>query len=243
MTFAAIIALVRDACIGVCLAALPLGILFQMGMKLAIHPNLTYPAVPALPPGSPPALIAETYPTEVVYTAAERADHEGREITAAVWVYFRLGQLLMPSACCCCMAKPTTTYSRPAASATSEVRVPLPLCHDCSKRIRSAWRRAAIHTVLGSIAVCWLASIVLPGLDDDSRWLLFGIAAIVTALIALLLIPHRLTRPYQIRLIDKRRSIYGIRTQNTEFTRLMESMVWKAAARIRVPLNDLNVRT
>ena len=211
-------------------------LLIRRRLRKRIDPNQTYPSRPRIPPATPPALVerrdrktGKSY-LEPVDSHADEATHE------RPWAVFRPGQLKFPRVCCLCLAGASTTYSSPfKVNENSELRVPL--CGECSSRLRFKWWLVALVSAGIAVMSTALVAEIVPGIDHLGRWFLFGTMALFATVFGVAIVPSRVCRPYRLGVVDADRGIVRFAARNSGFTELLVEQVRASDARASSPIS------
>jgi hypothetical protein len=192
----------------------------RAGLRWRFNPNQTFPDRPAVPLGTPPALVeghSELIGQTSLVPVPNRFEHAG---LLEKWAVLRPGQAVLPRLCCVCMEPAPTTYSSPfKVNAWSDLA--FPLCAGCAKRIRHRWWRVALLVALAILALTGLLAAAVPGLDFFERFLLFGLVSLFALAFGLAIIPSRICRPYRVRTVDAERGIIRLQAANPAYTALL----------------------
>ncbi|HSI35042.1 MAG: hypothetical protein ACAI43_06980 [Phycisphaerae bacterium] len=210
----------------------------RAALRRRINPNRTFPNAPALPPGTPPAMVRRPDPRtgedrlEAVPRPAVGEDESvrpgqvGRE-----WVTYRAGQVTFPSACCVCMAPATTQYSAPFKVREGD-ELDVPLCVGCARGLKAKWWLTALATALLLAGV--LALVAWGGVlkvDATGRTILFTAGCIIGIPLFVAVIPTLVTKPYKLKVVDKDRAIFRLTTTSPEFVRALREQVRESEGR------------
>src|SRR5581483_3157418 len=194
--------------------ALPLFVLRYL-LRCRIRPNRRYPSPPVLPPGTPKAWTAEELasPAKVSdkYEPSEDAGTPEGE-----WAMFRAGHLVIPKQCCECLAPAVTVY-KSFFTLNNRQRLQAPLCGECASRLRWQWWTTALLTAGGAALASGVLFVVAQG-DQASRVVTAVGAGIGVLLLALSIIPNRVTQPFKMRTVDGDRSIFRIKFRSEQYT-------------------------
>lgn len=208
-------------------------LLARRTLRRRVDPNLTYPRVPTVPPGTPPALVERSDPRtgETRLVPAPRRAEVGRPVE---WATFRPGQLRLPAVCCLCMGAATTTYAPPmAVNDRSDLAVPM--CRPCRRSRRRRWWLALTLTAVGASVVGGGLAAVLPGSNATGRAILVTFATGVGAIVGIV-VAGRVARPYRLAVVDRDRSIVRFRATNPAYTDRVATEVRRSEAAGRAAL-------
>jgi hypothetical protein len=190
-------------------------------LRNRIDPNVSYPRRPALPPGTPPALVDSTDPKtgEACLVPARSAAQDLQD--ADGWLVFRPGDVTLAPVCCCCMEPATTTYKSPFRMNDRDSDVAMPLCRACSWKLwRKWWMVAFMITVIALGIPALLAAMAKSG-DPFGRWMLAAIAGVFFSLFGAAIVPNKLCRPYRVKVVDADRGVMKFKAQNAQYTELL----------------------
>ena len=134
-------------------------------LRSRIRPNRFFPLPPRLPPGSPPALIANEQSGVLEAVKPRNLEDSG-------WCDFQIGRDCFPPLCCSCLGRPAGkhSYTRPIAPG---VTIEIPCCANCARWSTRDWWRVWWVTV----EIPPLIGLVVPlvqQLDSVDFWVLFG---------------------------------------------------------------------
>jgi uncharacterized membrane protein HdeD (DUF308 family) len=201
---------------------MPLGILLVAGgviglrtwLRSRVRPNRDYPDPPQVPPGTPPALVADSLTGELTI-----AKTEGSPIAAAgEWCDFQLGRHALPPVCCGCLQPPSPEHAHKQMVAAT-VLLFIPRCEDCARETnRAYWRifftAAVVTTLIAGAAVVPL------NVGADEFWIVtlggLAVAGITAGVIA-----FRATTPVKVAHGDRSRGVLRLRFRNADYTRLV----------------------
>jgi hypothetical protein len=149
--------------------ASPLYVLFvRRLLRARINPNATYPRVPKVPPGTPPALTPLSNPDtgELFLAPVVNGNQLNQANDQTNWAVFRPAQISFPPVCCVCLERATTRYRSPLmVNQRSEFAVPL--CATCSTRLTRRWWLTLMIIVLFCTGAAVLAATTLPFGERD----------------------------------------------------------------------------
>lgn len=208
----------------VCLSSPAWIFLLRSGLRRRINPNRTQPRWPAVPLGTPPALIERNDPNtgEVhLEPVPNRYEHSG---LLATWAVYRLSQIELPPVCCICMAPASTTYRSPfKVGADSDF--PVPLCGRCASRVRRRWWVLATVVTVAALALSVISALAIPSLDVLGRWLVFLPVSFLVVSVSVAVLPNKICRPYRFRNVDKDRGVFRFQAPNRAYTELLIDQV------------------
>jgi hypothetical protein len=196
-------------------------LLFRRWLRQRLNPNKNYPHPPPPPaPGTPPALMEYQDPenAQVYLRAILPASHDPHERDG--WAILRWGQFAFPNVCCTCLELTHTTY-RPPLLLGNISEIAIPMCGPCRSRLRRFWWLLALLTVVLALAISYLISLEVRGIDEVGRWIMMGFLGLFGAVFGVAVLPSRLTRPFKIRWLDKRRSIARFKATNPVYTQFL----------------------
>jgi hypothetical protein len=177
-------------------------------------------APPALLPDGPPDINGNVplRPAPRKEASADKADE---------WVTLPVLRMSLPPICCECLQPATTVYSTPfKANENSDSEVPL--CENCLREINWRWWKTLGLTIITCLALASFIPI-LPiwsrKTDELGRWMLAGIFALFSTIIAAAMFPSWWTKPHQMRIVDAQRGIVRMRFRNPQYARLLRQMV------------------
>ncbi len=182
--------------------------LLRVWLCRRIQPNRDFPSPPAVPPGSPPALVrAENGTLVAAQPPAVPVIAEGD------WCDFQIGRHRLPGVCCGCLNPVTRGRGYNAVS------LMVPWCTDCEQATnRTYWR-----IFFGAALSGWLlaAAILLPlNLQDEEFWIAclgaIGVCLLVAAVVA-----SKRTAPVKVASGDRSRNVVRLRFRNVEYTQLV----------------------
>jgi hypothetical protein len=216
--------LVMLAVLTVCLLSPAWVLLIRRRLRRRIDPNATYPRRPAVPPGTPPALVEQRDPDTDELHLVPVPNHDDDQADRSEWAVFRPGHIQLPPACCMCMATASMVYRSPLkANENSDIAVPL--CELCSALLRRRWWLAMLVVAGASLPSAGLLAAAVPGIDAFGRWFLFGIIGFFGALVGGVVIAGRVCRPYRMALVDRDRGIVRFAASNSSYTALLIEQV------------------
>lgn len=191
-------------------AAGMLGLRFWLRRRL--RPNRNYPQSPALPAGTPPALLIDESSGKL-RPAAPNLLPIG---AISDCVDLQAGRHQLPLVCCECL-QPTAPGQQYAIAASRLIAIGIPWCAECQKKSRRLSLRvfliAAGLTVLALGAVYFLS-----GIDPSVFWTLSGFAVLVViALPALVAIS--ISAPVKVVSRDESRGVVKVRFRNADIAR------------------------
>jgi hypothetical protein len=194
-------------------------LLIRRSLRRRINPNQSYPRLPALPRGTPAALVerqdkdtGESY-LEPAASLSESAGQHGD------WAMLRLAQAQFPPVCCACLETPSGIYRSPIQFIENR-EIEVPICTTCLHRLRMRWWLVAAMMAVLACGATALFVWTYPGDTNGSPWLLFVILAPLGTLVGVALVPNWLCRPYRIRIIDAHRGIGELSAKNPDYTKL-----------------------
>lgn len=176
---------------------------------------------PNVPPGTPPALIANGTGTETtpVLTAIPSVAPDSQ--LNSEWVTYRADQRYLPPLCCECLGPPDTVYGLPITLGKVE---PIPMCKACRRRIgRRWWLYLAIMFPL-SLIIAGGLSLSARGIDEFGRVMSTILVGGVFLLIGVGII-EALLQPYAFKLVDRERDVWKAKFRNRAYTALIQRQV------------------
>lgn len=193
-------------------------------LRERINPNRTFPGLPVIPPGTPPALIKQTdrQTGEQCLVAVPR--DEPAENSDIDWAIFRPGQFVLPLACCVCIGAATTYYRSPFQTAKNN-EIAVPLCETCQAGRKRKWRLGLLVGASTAIVSSGLLAILLPGADTRGRWAIFVIFAFFGSLVGSMTTASRWAQPYRIAIVDRQRGVFRFAAENPAYTAMMKHQV------------------
>lgn len=193
-------------------------------LRLRVDPNATYPRPPALPPGTPPALVERrdpqgggTYLEEVVRRATGPA---ARARVGEPVAILNVDQLYFPPVCCVCLGAATRGYKSPFR-ATTNSDIPVPICDACSRRLTVRWYLLAPLWAVAAAAAAALVALAIPDIDATGRWITFTVVGLFGVVLAVAIVPNRYCRPYRFKVIDNERAVIEFAARNPAYTRMV----------------------
>ena len=196
-------------------------LLVRLRLRQRLDPNATYPRPPAVPPGTPPALVEQRDPQSgrtLLVPVPRRAKVGGdRDDAGAV---LRPGQIDLPPVCCLCLGTPTTAY-RPPMAANDHSDMPVPLCDGCRRSLRGRWWRTFGVVFVASCAAVTGLFAVIPSTNPTGPWIVGGVFGAFVGLIAGVVLAGRAARPYRSATVDRTRGITRFAARNPGYTALV----------------------
>jgi hypothetical protein len=185
-------------------------LLFRTTVRSRIQPNVSFPLIPRLPPGSPPAMLFDDATGE--FQVAARSPQ--LDAAAGDWHEFQLGRDTLPAVCCVCLkaAEAGRECKRHVANA---VILAIPRCADCAICARRAsWLAWVAITAI--VLVAEAAVLHVMRLESPEYWIVFVACSIVAFCLAAWA-ARVITEPVKVRIADESRGILRMRFRNREY--------------------------
>lgn len=191
-----------------CLCLAGTSILVRNWLRALIRPNQHFPLAPQLPPGTPPALIANesTGEFEVVDTP--------KPINSGEWYEFQIGRHHFPEICCVCMGN-TQLTSPYANQVASTIELKLPRCAACARNANVGYWQIWILAAIVGLALSFGGTSLI-GFGQEEYWVISVTLAIVSLALASYLASQS-TMPVAIRNADASRGILKLRFRNSRY--------------------------
>lgn len=188
-----------------CLCLAGFCILMRSWLRALIKPNQQFPRAPQLPPGTPPALIANES------TGGFEVADTSKPINTSDWHEFQIGRHHLPRLCCSCMGN-TQLTSPHVNQVTRSIELEVPRCAACARNAKVRYRKNFLLALIVGLALSfggpWLF-----GLGQEAYW----ITSVSLAFFSLALasfIANQLIIPITIRKVDASRGILRLRFRN-----------------------------
>lgn len=193
-------------------------VLFRNWRRSRIQPNRDFPLSPALPAGSPPALIKDAYSGELRPAAP---DQPGPGTTNG-WVDFQVGRHSLPSSCCRCLQDADAEHAL-TLPGVGPINLEVPRCANCDRTTRRTYRRIWLITaVLGLLAGA--AVIALLKLESAEFWILAGVSLLLSCTLASF-VASTMTAPVKVASGDESRGVVRLQFRNADYARLVAAHI------------------
>ena len=195
-----------------CLCLAGVTILMRSWLRAHIRPNQQFPQARQLPPGTPPALIANESTGELEVADTSRSNNAN--INTKEWHEFQIGRDHFPKICCVCLgdAQVTSPYVR---QVTSSIKLQVPRCTECVRTANGVyWRTWLLATIVGMAFS--FGGTALVGFAQEEYWIFSITLAIISMIFAAYLASPSAT-PVTIRSADSSRGILKLRFQNPHY--------------------------
>jgi hypothetical protein len=194
-----------------------LAFLLRTYLQRRIQPNHNYPEPPAVPAGTPRALLRDARSGDLEAAGTARLDTGSQHDS----VELQIGRCCIPPFCCECLARADETCAY-NAQVSNAVCLAIPFCHVCARRwkrkqLSSGLLAAAPWAALLAFGAIWLATSL--GLDPH---LVFSLT-LVTVLVPLV-VGMRVGRsimPVRVQTIDASRGAIRIFVQNPRYREML----------------------
>ncbi len=186
----------------------------QRWLRSRIQPNRDYPLPPAVPPGTPLALLRDEESGALIPAIKE----SGWQPDDDAPVEIQLGRHEFPEVCCRCLKSPDPNHAVKTKFSLA-VNLVFPLCEACAKAI-SRRRRiiCAAVTLVGLLLMAlglWAAK-----LQKEEFWIFFVLSLVLAPTLGGIA-AHMWERPVKGRVIDSARGIVRIHFRNRGYQKLI----------------------
>jgi len=217
--------------IAACVVAAALILPMRQWLRKRVDPNRGFPDLaPSRPPGTPPPFV-EQIDAATGKRFLQSADLlAGDQYQMGSWAILRPARWNFPATCCVCLCDDVLWYPSPFGSKYN-LDIGIPLCATCEPRLRRFWRILIGLSIALVMAVSYLITIRLPGVEKPDQ---LGVAAIIGVLGSLVLwsrLADPICRPFKLRIIDRPRAIFGFKAMNAQYTRCLLNKTAKPTQR------------
>ncbi len=193
-------------------------------LRERINPNATFPSLPNLPPGTPPALMETTDPQTGEKQHTVFPSSLPPQAGPAPWATFRPAQVQFPDVCCVCLQPATTKYS-PPLKFNDHSDLAVPLCRRCKMHLHLKWWVTIFMVAIVFAAIGGFLASLPHGIDNIGRWMIFILITLFGSLVGGVLIAGQYSRPYRMKVIDHDRHIVKFAAANPDYTAMLIDQV------------------